>query len=371
MPSDSCSFLIGDNTLLEIEKQAKIGKTPVSSQKSDQKSVEIEIIEESPNSKENVSSFTQRNLQQRLKGASQRGRQRRKLEKSKSSPSFSRVEQSNFEISSISKYLRCDEDVDLSAWERSAAKLISPAVQIPLRHETPMPMKDLSYYENLRFDCSATQPGTGSKVCLLDNTLDTASNFEDISFKDTSEIDFESSNQNVDNVTFMQPHESNLNSCKETQQYIDEELVHQKSTIKSYLNESITSTSHNLTIQEPREDHSLKLDGTKNLRLISSWNLPASVVNEYRKKNVTEMFEWQSDCLKNPKVLFEGSNLVYSAPTSAGKTLVSEILMVKNIVERKKKALFILPFVSVVREKMFYLQVSSIVQCYFQYHHYK
>lgn len=92
------------------------------------------------------------------------------------------------------------------------------------------------------------------------------------------------------------------------------------------------------------------------LKQISAWSLPHSVLNEYKKKGVLQMFDWQVECLSNSKVLFEHANLVYSAPTSAGKTLVSEILLLKTVLERNKKVLLILPFISVVREKMFYLQ---------------
>ncbi|XP_061390041.1 DNA polymerase theta [Musca vetustissima] len=92
------------------------------------------------------------------------------------------------------------------------------------------------------------------------------------------------------------------------------------------------------------------------LKSISAWNLPLSVLREYERKGVKQMFDWQVQCLCNPKILFEHCNLVYSAPTSAGKTLVSEILLLKTVLERGKKVLLILPFISVVREKMFYLQ---------------
>lgn len=94
----------------------------------------------------------------------------------------------------------------------------------------------------------------------------------------------------------------------------------------------------------------------QSLKSIFAWNLPSSITAVYKEKGVVQMFDWQVECLSNRSVLFDHCNLVYSAPTSAGKTLVSEILLLKTVLERRKKVLLILPFISVVREKMFYLQ---------------
>jgi replicative superfamily II helicase len=53
-----------------------------------------------------------------------------------------------------------------------------------------------------------------------------------------------------------------------------------------------------------------------------------------------------------PILIFKLENLIYTAPTSAGKTLVSEVLMVRNLLRfPNKKALFIMPYVSLISEK--------------------
>ncbi|XP_062369010.1 DNA polymerase theta [Cinclus cinclus] len=89
--------------------------------------------------------------------------------------------------------------------------------------------------------------------------------------------------------------------------------------------------------------------------LLASWGLPKEVLEKYHSLGVVRMFEWQAECLMLGQVL-EGKNLVYSAPTSAGKTLVAELLILKRVLETRKKALLILPFVSVAKEKKSYLQ---------------
>ncbi len=43
---------------------------------------------------------------------------------------------------------------------------------------------------------------------------------------------------------------------------------------------------------------------------------------------------------------------------SAGKTIVSELLLIKSVLETKRKALFIEPYVSIVQEKATYFRVS-------------
>jgi helicase len=49
--------------------------------------------------------------------------------------------------------------------------------------------------------------------------------------------------------------------------------------------------------------------------------------------------------------LFEGKNLLICTPTASGKTLIAEMAGVKNILERKGKAVYVVPLKALANEK--------------------
>ncbi|XP_011645819.1 helicase POLQ-like [Pogonomyrmex barbatus] len=83
----------------------------------------------------------------------------------------------------------------------------------------------------------------------------------------------------------------------------------------------------------------------------SFYDLPNTVKKFMQEvKGICELYQWQDECLK--LAITTKKNLIYALPTSGGKTLVAEILMFREIICNKKNAIFILPFVALVQEKV-------------------
>ena len=78
--------------------------------------------------------------------------------------------------------------------------------------------------------------------------------------------------------------------------------------------------------------------------------LPEAVMQHYDEQlRIKALFPWQYECVAVRGVL-DGRNLVYSAPTSGGKSLVAELLMCRTLHRWRKKVLVVLPYVSLVEE---------------------
>jgi hypothetical protein len=100
------------------------------------------------------------------------------------------------------------------------------------------------------------------------------------------------------------------------------------------------------------------------------YGLPALVQDLLKKfRNISCLYEWQDELMtimiekyqKAIKCLKEKgrdwkknvcTNLLYLSPTSGGKTLVAELLIFHTLLVRKRDCIFVMPFVSIVQEKV-------------------
>ncbi|CAM9598989.1 unnamed protein product, partial [Ectocarpus sp. 12 AP-2014] len=105
---------------------------------------------------------------------------------------------------------------------------------------------------------------------------------------------------------------------------------------------------------------------------LGTYKIPEQLVESYAKRGIRGLFRWQAHCLRvdDGKPL-GGGNLVYSAPTSGGKTLVAELLLLRALLKHSgTMALLVVPYVALALEKRDYLRdVWSPLQLNIQAYH--
>ena len=123
---------------------------------------------------------------------------------------------------------------------------------------------------------------------------------------------------------------------------------------------SLTSDPDISNNQPPSRQISLTPGPSQNPLLSLShprYDLPERLVKNLASSGINSIYPWQSSCLLGRGLLNGDKNLVYTAPTGGGKSLVADVLMLKRVIEDPtKKAILVLPYVALVQEKLKWLR---------------
>jgi helicase len=83
--------------------------------------------------------------------------------------------------------------------------------------------------------------------------------------------------------------------------------------------------------------------------ICSEYGLPAAAGEILEQSGVTSLYPPQETAIK--KGILEGKNLTIAIPTAAGKTLIAEMCMLKSILEKNGRCLYIVPLRALASEK--------------------
>ncbi|KAI9885208.1 MAG: hypothetical protein M1823_003011 [Watsoniomyces obsoletus] len=87
------------------------------------------------------------------------------------------------------------------------------------------------------------------------------------------------------------------------------------------------------------------------------YDLPEALIQNFAGLGIHSIYPWQSSCLLGRGLLKGEKNLVYTAPTGGGKSLVADVLLLKRVIDHpRKKGILVLPYVALVQEKLRWLR---------------
>lgn len=111
--------------------------------------------------------------------------------------------------------------------------------------------------------------------------------------------------------------------------------------------------TNNFKQQEKMNNNSNNNASKSNKSGETFYGLPMKVKELLKsERKIGALYDWQNDVLKRMQQQPPQTNLLYLSPTSGGKTLVAEILILQCLLVNKKDCIFIMPFVSIVQEKV-------------------
>ncbi|KAG0498218.1 hypothetical protein HPP92_002909 [Vanilla planifolia] len=286
------------------------------------------------------------------------------------------------------------ETVSTKPNEKSIEELKMSSDEIQQPEASPLPIKHFDFLQeenkiiNKNRVLDDAEAVTNSGVCLVDANSINSEHLANEGFEKKADVkSIESKNKHNDmhwlNGNLHQPVSNAFNFCEKIESRAslgkvndvdlpanDKDTVGVSSTVHSRLRAGELSTTliSQVYYKECNRSHiganspaCNKETGTpsnsiplKDHLQLSNW-LPSELVGVYFKKGITKLYLWQVECLLVDGVL-ERRNLVYCASTSAGKSFVAEILMLRRVINTRKMALLVLPYVSICAEKAEHLE---------------